>query len=251
MEKQDTGLTNKVVLITGAAQRIGAQIARTLHQQGASIGIHYRHSSNEAQQLNTELNHRRTNSSTLIQADLLDISSHNTLIQYCIDHFGRLDVLINNASTFYPTPVGEITLQHWDDLIGSNLKAPLFLSQAAMPHLKKHQGSIVNIVDIHADRPLKGHPVYCAAKAGLVMLTKSLARELAPHIRVNAVAPGAILWPEQAMDNDTKESILSRIALKRQGDPAEIAKAVSFLISEGSYTTGHVLTVDGGRSLHC
>ena len=242
---------NKVVLITGAAQRIGAEIARLLHQQGASIIIHYRHSSDTAAQLNNELNRQRADSSMLVQGDLIDTDNHSQLIKTCMQQFGRLDVLVNNASTFYPTPVGDITLSDWDDLLGSNLKAPLFLSQAAMAQLKKNKGSIINIVDIHAERPLKEHTVYCAAKAGLVMLTKSLARELAPDVRVNGVAPGAILWPEQEMSDETKTSILSRIALKRQGQPSEIAKAVAFLASDASYTTGQILNVDGGRSLHC
>lgn len=241
----------KVVLITGAAQRIGAEIARTLHQQGASIVIHYRHSSGAAEQLNDELNQQRSNSSAIAQADLINIDNHAQLIETCVQHFGRLDVLVNNASTFYPTPVGAITLADWEDLLGSNLKAPLFLSQTATPQLKKNRGCIINIVDIHAERPLKEHTVYCAAKAGLVMLTKSLARELAPDIRVNGVAPGAILWPEQSMGDETKASILSRIALKRQGQPTEIAKAVAFLASDASYTTGQILNVDGGRSLYC
>ena len=195
---------NKVVLITGAAQRIGAEIARLLHQQGASIIIHYRHSSDTAAQLNNELNRQRADSSMLVQGDLIDTDNHSQLIKTCMQQFGRLDVLVNNASTFYPTPVGDITLSDWDDLLGSNLKAPLFLSQAAMAQLKKNKGSIINIVDIHAERPLKEHTVYCAAKAGLVMLTKSLARELAPDVRVNGVAPGAILWPEQEMSDETK-----------------------------------------------
>lgn len=242
---------SQIVLITGAAQRIGAEIARTLHRHGANIVLHYRHSLNEAQQLQRELNHQRAESCKLVQGNLNDHASYQHIIDESIRLFGRLDALINNASTFYPTPLGSITPEQWDDLFASNLKAPLFLAQAAAPHLAQTQGCIINIVDIHADRPLKNHPVYCAAKAGLVMLTKSLARELGPQVRVNAIAPGAILWPEHELDEETKHDILSRTALKRQGQANDIANAALFLLQGATYTTGHILTVDGGRSLHC
>jgi pteridine reductase len=251
LNSQTNDLTNKVVLITGAAQRIGAEIARTLHRQGASIAIHFRQSADAAQQLKGELEAQRANSCALIQADLGDSSAYAEIIDQCISHFAKLDVLINNASSFYATPVGQITLADWDDLMASNLKAPLFLSQAAAPHLHRTEGCIVNIVDIHAERPLKNFTVYCVAKAGLAMLTKSLARELGPEVRVNAVAPGAIMWPEHKMADDTKSDILSRTALKRQGNPSEIAKAVLFLVRDATYTSGHILTADGGRSLNC
>ncbi len=241
-------LTDSVALITGAAQRVGAVIARHLHQHGMRVMIHYRNSARDAAALRDELLQQRPDSAAIIQADLLDTATLPALIEQSHARWGRLDALINNASSFYPTPLGAIGEQQWDDLLGTNLKAPLFLSQAAAPLLATQQGCIVNIADIHADRPLKGYPVYCIAKAGLVMLTKSLARELAPAVRVNAVAPGAILWPEHAAAA-SREHILKRIALKRQGEPRDIAGAVRFLIAEAEYMTGQVLTVDGGRSL--
>ena len=185
----------------------------------------------------------------LIQADLHETAKITEMVREAIKAWGRLDVVVNNASSFYPTPLGKIDENVWDDLIGSNLKAPLFLSQAAAPHLKVNKGCIVNIVDIHSDRPLKNHTVYCIAKAGLVMLTKSLARELGPEVRVNAVAPGAILWPESEIDDVTKKRIISGTALKRQGEPKDIARAVRFLIKHADYMSGQVLTVDGGRTL--
>lgn len=250
MTKPDSDdLTGKVVLITGAAHRIGATIARALHSQGANLALHYRGSNQAAQALQEELNACRANSVILMQADLLHTSELPSLVQRAVDAWGRLDVLVNNASSFYPTPIGSVTEAQWDDLTGTNLKAPFFLAQAAAPHLERHHGCIVNIADIHADRPLKSHPVYSLAKAGLVMLTKALARELGPQVRVNAVAPGAILWPESEMDEETRQHILSRTALKRQGNPEDIARAVLFLIRDAAYTSGHVLTVDGGRSL--
>ncbi len=251
MDPQKNNLTGKVILVTGAAHRIGAEIAHTLHQQGASIALHYNTSGDAARALKDSLEKNRANSCVLTQANLLATDAADQIINDCIRHFGKLDALVNNASSFRPTPIGSITATDWDDLVGSNLKAPLFLSQAAAPYLQKTAGCIVNIVDIHAERPLKNYPVYCAAKAGLAMLTKSLARELGPSVRVNAVAPGAILWPEQEISDTTKADILSRTALKRQGTPNEIANAVLFLILTATYTTGQTLTVDGGRSLHC
>jgi pteridine reductase len=246
-----TDLQDKVVLITGAAHRIGAQTARTLHAHGANLVLHYRSSRDAAHRLQQELNGVRENSVVLVQANLLEIDKLKALIKDTLAAWGRLDALVNNASSFYPTPIGKATEQDWDDLMGSNLKAPFFLSQAAAPALKQAHGTVVNIVDIHGDRPLKRYPVYSMAKAGLIMMTKSLACELGPEIRVNAVAPGAILWPEEhAMDDVTKQRILSRTFLKRQGSPEDIASAVLFLVRDACYTSGHVLTVDGGRSLN-
>ena len=242
-------LTNKVVLITGAAHRIGATTARMLHAEGMNILLHYRHSRDAAETLQTELNDIRPDSVKLLQADLHDTQSLPGLIEEAVNAWGRLDVLINNASSFYPTPIGSVTEAQWDDLIGSNLKAPLFLSQAAAPYLRQHQGCIVSIVDIHAERPLKEFPVYSMAKAGLVMLTKSLACELGPEVRVNAVAPGAILWPENLGEAE-KEKIISRTFLKRQGAPDDIARAILYLVRDAGYVSGQVITVDGGRSLN-
>jgi pteridine reductase len=242
-------LANKVVLITGAAHRIGATTARMLHAEGLNILLHYRNSRDAAESLQAELNAIRTNSVYLIQADLHDTAKLPALVEQAIQIWGRLDVLINNASSFYATPIGTVTESHWEDLIGSNLKAPFFLSQAAAPYLRQQHGCIVSIVDIHAERPLKEFPVYSMAKAGLVMLTKSLACELGPEVRVNAVAPGAILWPENLGENE-KEKIISRTFLKRQGTPDDIARAILYLIRDAGYMSGQVLTVDGGRSLN-
>lgn len=241
--------TDKVVLITGAAQRIGACIARTLHAQGLRLILHYRSSKDAAETLQRELNQQRADSVVLAQADLLSPDAPANLITQAMKAWQRLDVLINNASTFYPTSVGDITENQWDELMGSNLKAPFFLSQAAAPHLKNTNGCIVSIADIHAERPLKGYPVYSMAKAGLVMLTRSLAAELGPEVRVNAVAPGAILWPE-GLDDVSKEKIIARTFLKRKGNPEDIANTILFLIQNANYMTGQVLTVDGGRSLN-
>lgn len=245
-------MQNKTALITGGARRIGAEIARMLHAEGMNIAIHYHSSSGEAQQLCDKLNGLRNNSAIILQANLLRVSELPTLVDQIIKHWGGLDALINNASTFYPTPIGEITEAHWDDLIGTNLKAPLFLSQAAAPHLKLTHGNIINIVDVHGFRPMKNHPVYCAAKAGLAMLTQSLAKELGPEVRVNGVAPGAIMWPESDVEQDAalREMILDRTALKRQGEPRDIAAAVRFLIRDAGYITGQVIPVCGGRSIN-
>jgi len=242
-------LSNKVVLITGAAHRLGATTARMLHGEGMNILLHYRHSRDAAEALQTELNDIRPDSIKLLQADLHDTQSLPGLIEEAVNAWDRLDILINNASSFYPTPIGSVTEAQWDDLIGSNLKAPLFLSQAAAPYLRQHQGCIVSIVDIHAERPLKEFPVYSMAKAGLVMLTKSLACELGPEVRVNAVAPGAILWPENLGEAE-KEKIISRTFLKRQGAPDDIARAILYLVRDAGYVSGQVITVDGGRSLN-
>lgn len=239
----------KVALITGAAHRIGATTTRLLHQHGYNIVMHYRNSAAAANALADELNHVRENSVKTLQVDLHQTAEFEQFIRQTADCWGRLDVLINNASSFYETPLGSITEADWDDLIGSNMKAPLFLSQAAAPYLKQQTGNIVSIVDIHAERPLKGFPVYSMAKAGLVMLTRALAGELGPEVRVNAVAPGAILWPEH-LDNAGKEKIISRTFLKRKGEPEDIANAILYLIRDAVYMTGQILVVDGGRSLN-
>jgi len=238
----------KVVLITGGAKRVGAAICRRLHAAGANLMLHYRSSAGEARLLQAELNHQRKDSVALIQADLLDLAKLQSLVDQTVQRFGKLDALINNASSFFQTPVGEITVEQWDDLIGTNLRAPLFLVQAAAPVLKKSQGAVVNITDIHAERPLKNYVVYSVAKAGLVGLTRSLARELAPEVRVNAVAPGPILWPDdEAFDELSRQRIISHTPLKREGTPEDIAKAVHFLLAEATYVTGETINVDGGR----
>lgn len=242
-------LTGKVALITGGAQRLGAAIAETLHAEGMKVVVHYRHSERKAHALQEHLQALRTDSVALVQLDLLDTAGIPRLIEQAINHWGRLDAVINNASSFYPTPLGSVSEGQWDDLIGSNLKAPFFVAQAAAGALAAQRGCIVNIADIHAERPLKSYPVYSAAKAGLVMLTRALARELGPAIRVNAVAPGAILWPDD-LDELTKERIIHRTVLKRQGHPRDVARAVLFLIRHADYISGQVITVDGGRSIY-
>jgi len=242
-------LTGKVALVTGAARRIGAAIATKLHQNGADLAIHYRGSADDAAALVRTLNAKRSRSAAIFQADLGDTPKLHVLIDDVLAWRGQLDVLINNASSFYPTPPGEITEKQWDDLIGSNLKAPLFLAQAALEELRRTRGVIINIVDIHAQRPLKNHTVYGPAKAGLAMLTRALAKDLAPEIRVNGVSPGAILWPEGGMDDDTKDNILGQIPLKRAGSPDDVAKCVLYLVSDADYVTGQIIAVDGGRSI--
>jgi pteridine reductase len=241
-------LQGKVVLITGGAKRVGAATCRRLHAAGANIMLHYRASAGEARLLQAELNHQRKDSVALIQADLLDVAKLPSLVDQTVQRFGKLDALINNASSFFQTPVGEITPAAWEDLIGTNLRAPLFVAQAAAPALKKAQGAIVNITDIHAERPLKNYVVYSVAKSGLVGLTRSLARELAPEVRVNAVAPGPILWPDdESFDELSRQRIISHTPLKREGTPEDIAKAVHFLLAEATYVTGETINVDGGR----
>lgn len=242
-------LDGKVALVTGAARRIGAAIATTLHAAGANVAIHYRGSADEARALTKNLNDLRDHSATALQADLLRTETLPELVNDVIAWGGRLDILVNNASTFYPTPMGEITDDDWDDLVGTNLKAPLFLSQAACDELRKRRGTIVNIVDIHAQRPLRSHVVYGPAKAGLKMLTLSLAKDLAPEIRVNGVSPGAILWPEGGMSDTVKRSILEQVPLARPGEPEDIAAAVLYLVRDADYVTGQVIAVDGGRSV--
>lgn len=239
----------KVVLITGAAKRVGATVARKLHAQGMRIAIHYRQSANEAQTLCNQLNNERPDSAIILQSELSDTNNLNQLVEKVIKNWGQLDVLINNASNFYSTPVGEATEQHWDDLFSSNAKAPFFLAQAAAPYLKKQQGCIVNMVDIQARQPLKSHTIYCMAKAALLMMTKSLAKELGPEVRVNAIAPGVVLWAAHENDEIQQNKILARTALKRAGTPEDIASTMLFLIEDANYITGQMIAVDGGRML--
>jgi pteridine reductase len=240
----------KIVLITGGAKRVGAAICRRLHAAGASLMLHYRASAGEARLLQAELNHDRPGSVALIQADLLDLAKLPKLVEQTVQTYGRLDALVNNASSFFQTPVGDISAEAWDDLIGTNLRAPLFLAQAAAPALRKTQGAIVNIADIHADRPLKNYVVYSVAKAGLIGLTRSLARELAPDVRVNAIAPGPILWPDDpSFDELSRQRIISHTPLRREGTPEDIAKAVQFLLADALYVTGETINVDGGRHM--
>lgn len=241
-------LADKVALITGGAGRVGAQIARKLHAQGMKLVIHYRSSEQKAHRLQQELHDIRSASVMLVRGDLLrGPKLSQNLVYETMEAFGRIDVLINNAATFYPTPIGEAVEKDWEDLIGTNLKAPFFLAQAAAPHLKVSQGCIVNMADIYGERPLKDHSIYSVAKAGLIMLTKTLARELGPAIRVNAVAPGAILWPEDGMDEMNKQRMISRTPLKRIGKPDDIAETVLFLVGDADFITGQVIAVDGGR----
>jgi pteridine reductase len=238
-----------VVLITGGARRVGAEIVRTLHAAGANVLIHYRSSTAAAIALADECNRIRPLSAAVHAANLLSAEAPEKLVAATLEEFGRLDILINNASGFYPTPVGKITVAQWDDLMGSNLRAPLFLAQAAVPSLGRQRGLIINMIDIHGLRPLKGYPVYSAAKAGLAMLTRSLARELGPAIRVNGIAPGPVLWPENDIDEDLKRDIIGRTALKRHGSPEDIARTALFLAKDAPYITGQIIVVDGGRSI--
>ena len=240
------------MLITGGAKRVGAAICRELHAHGASLMIHYNKSQTEALGLQAELNLQRANSVAIIQGNLLNMAVLPILVDETINQFGRLDVLINNASSYYPTEIGTITEENWHDLMGSNLKAPMFLAQAASAELRKNHGCVVNITDMHIERPKKNYVVYSVAKAGLVTLTKSLAHELSPEVRVNAVAPGPVQWPENnpQFDEVYRQRVISQTLLKRVGEAADIAKAVKFLIADAPFITGHVLAVDGGRSLN-
>ncbi len=242
-------LDGKWALVTGAARRVGASIARALHGAGAGVAIHYRGSAAAAEALVAELDGRRPGSAFAIQADLLDCAALKALVASTVARTGRLDVLVNNASSFYPTPLASVTEAQWEDLIGTNLRAPLFLSQAALAPLRASGGVIINLIDIHATRPLRDHPVYGAAKAALAMLTRSLARDLAPDIRVNGVAPGAVLWPDDGLAESTRESILRQIPLRRAGVPEDIAGCVLYLVRDAGYVTGQVIAVDGGRSV--
>ena len=241
-------MKNRTVLITGAAKNIGATIAKELHSSGMKIIIHYNHSQKEAAKLVDELNDLRENSAIKIQADLKKKECYSMLINAALDFTGKIDVLINNASAFYPTPLNDINEKNWNELININLKAPLFISKLAAESLKENNGCIINITDIHASNPLINHAIYCISKAGLIILTKSLAKELAPNIRVNAISPGAITWPD-GMDGETKENIINQTVLKKMGDAKDIAKTVIFLIEDASYITGQILNVDGGKTL--
>jgi pteridine reductase len=245
----DTRLAGKTALITGAARRVGSTVARTLHSAGANVVLHYRSSAEDAVELARELNAVRPGSAAVADGDLLETEKLPVLAATAVQAFGGLDILVNNASSFYPTPVGDITEADWDDLIGTNVKGPLFLSQAAAPALHASRGLILNLADIHGMRPLRRHPVYSIAKAALIMLTKSLARELGPHVRVNAIAPGPVLWPEDGLDKVLQEEIIDRTALKRIGSAEDVARAALFFAAEAPYVTGQILAVDGGRSV--
>ena len=242
-------LAGQVALVTGAARRVGAEIVRELHAAGANVVIHCHRSITEARQLAAELEQRRPGSSAVLGADLLDDGQLPLLIEAAQDRFGALNLLVNNASTFYPTPLGSISAAQWHDLVGTNLRAPLFLTQAAAPLLQRSRGTVVNIVDIHGQRPLRDHVVYSTAKAGLIMLTRALARELAPEVRVNGIAPGAILWPESGMDAERKTKIKAQTPLAPHGSPQDIARAVLFFATQAPFITGQILAVDGGRSI--
>jgi pteridine reductase len=242
-------LIGKAALVTGAARRVGASIARALHAAGADVLLHYRSSADDAAALAAELNAARPRSAALAECDLLEIARLPQLVEAATRAFGGLDILVNNASTFYPTPMGDIAEMDWDDLVGTNLKAPLFLAQAAAPSLHERRGLIINVADIHGLRPLRRYPVYSLAKAGLIMLTRSLARELGPHVRVNAVAPGPVMWPDEGLDKALQEKITARTALKRLGSPADVAHTCLFFATAAPYVTGQILAVDGGRSI--
>lgn len=254
----DTTVNNqpKVALVTGAAKRIGAAIAQQLHAAGFNIIVHYNQSAAAAQELVDELNSERENSAAGLQADLNDQTQVLNLARQSVDQWQRLDLLVNNASSFYPTPIGEATDEDWDNLINSNLKAPFFLAQALAPTLIQNHGCIINIADIYAQRPLRRHSIYSIAKAGNEMLTKSLAQELAPRVRVNGVAPGAILWPddyykktEEQLSDDNKEKMLAQIPLQQRGQVHDIARTILFLAKDAPYITGQIIVVDGGRTI--
>ena len=248
----EQGMQGKVVLVTGGAKRVGAAICRRLHAAGARLAVHYRSSEQEALALQKELNKLRPKSAAVFQADLLDQKALPKMVHKVIKKFGQLDALINNASSFYATPLEEVDEKQWNDLLGTNLKAPLFLAQAAAAELRRQHGCIVNIADIHAERPMRGHLLYSVAKAGLVALTRGLAQEMAPQVRVNAVAPGVIIWPEGEawLDEEQRRKIVAHTLLKREGEPDDIARVVAFLIQDAPYITGQIIAVDGGRSIN-
>ncbi|QKS28603.1 pteridine reductase [Accumulibacter sp.] len=244
-------MEGRTILITGAARRLGRAIAVEMHGTGANIMVHYHRAGEDAATLVAELNARRSSSAACLQADLRQIDRLPELVAATVDRFGRLDALVNNASSFFPTPLAEIDLRAWNELVGSNLQAPLFLTQAAATHLIDVSGSVVNITDIHAERPLAGYPLYCAAKAGLLGLTRALAIELAPRVRVNAVAPGPILWPEsEVFGSAARAEIVASTLLNRVGCPQDVARAVHYLLAAADYVTGQVINVDGGRTAH-
>jgi len=239
-----------VALVTGAARRVGAVIARTLHRAGYRVALHHRASVDAALALQAELERVRPGSTLLLQAELAEFDRLPELVARTVGKFGRLDALVNNASAFFQSPIGTTTPKMWDELFASNARAPFFLAQAAAPHLRAAGGGIVNLVDIYAERPLANHTVYAMAKAALVAMTLSLARELAPQVRVNAVAPGAVLWPEAGKAYADQEALIANTPLARAGTPEDVAEAVRWLLQDATYTTGQVLRVDGGRSLH-
>ncbi len=249
MEENSNSITGKVALVTGAAVRIGATLTRTLHAAGMDMVIHYRNSESAARELSQELENMRQGSTLLLQADLVDHTCFPAMATRIQDWHGRLDLLVNNASSFYPTPLGECSMQQWDELMDSNLKAPFFLAQAVAPLLKQHRGNIVNMVDIHAERPLAGHSIYSMTKAGNAMMVKTLARELGPEIRVNGIAPGIILWPEAEMEASAKTEVIARTALQDTGCPEDIARTLLFLARDADYITGQIIAVDGGRTV--
>lgn len=238
-----------VALITGSAKRIGAAIARTLHTAGYDVALHYRNSRGAIEALAAELDHARTGSAHTLQADLAEFDRIPELLAHTVGRFGRLDALVNNASSFHPTPIGLATPDDWDALMASNARAPFFLAQAAAPHLRASGGAIVNLTDIYGERPLRQHTVYCMAKAALLMMTRSLALELGPEVRVNAVSPGAVLWPQDSGNTAAQEAMLARTPLGRTGTPEEVAEAVRWLLQDARYSTGEVLHLDGGRML--
>ncbi|PWK83882.1 pteridine reductase [Fulvimonas soli] len=239
-----------VALVTGAAKRIGASIARTLHAAGYDLALHCRRSLEEAHALAAELERQRAGSARVLQAELTDTAALARLVAEAVAGFGRLDALVNNASTYYATPFAQATAQQWDDLLGANARAPFFLCQAAAPHLRARRGAVVNIADIYAERPLPGYPLYSISKAAVVMLTKALAVELGPEVRVNAIAPGNMLWSTNAVKAETEATVRERTALARQGSPQDVADAVLFLLRDARYSSGVVLPTDGGRLLH-
>ncbi len=249
VDPEQNSLSGKVALITGGAHRIGAQVARLLHAEGSNLALHYHRSQAAAEAIQQELEAERKGSVQLVQADLCDISRLAVMIAEIEAYHGRLDLLVNNASSFYPTPIEEATDAQWEDLLGSNLKGPFFLAQAAASLLRASRGAVINLVDIHSQRPLKAHPIYSIAKAGNAMMVKTLARELGPEVRVNGISPGAILWPEQGLSDATKDEILSRTALERAGSPEDIARTLLFLARDADYITGQIIAVDGGRTL--
>jgi pteridine reductase len=244
-----TRLAGHTALITGGARRVGAAIVRALHGAGANVVIHCHRSLSAARALAAELESKRPDSTAVISGDLLDAEALPGLIGEARQCFAALHLLVNNASTFYPTPLGTITLAQWDDLIGTNLRAPLLLAQAAAPELRRTQGAVLNIIDIHGLRPLRDHLVYSIAKAGLIMLTRALARELGPDVRVNGIAPGPVLWPEAPLADELKEKIIDKTPLHRYGSPDDVARAVLFFASDAPFVTGQILAVDGGRSI--
>jgi pteridine reductase len=238
-----------VALITGAGKRVGAVIARTLHAAGYDLALHYRHAAAEAELLASSLERQRSDSTFLVQAELADLDALPAMVGRVLTHYGRLDALVNNASAFYPTPVGSATPAQWNELFASNAQAPFFLTQAAVPALREARGAIVNLVDIYAERPLAKHPLYCMAKAALAAMTRSLALDLGPDIRVNGVAPGAVMWPSDGKPYDDQQAMLARTPLHRAGSPDDVAGAVLWLLRDAAFVTGQIIHVDGGRTL--